>query len=75
MPKHHVVPRPHEHAFDVHHELVQSLFERYSDPSGGGGERLVDVEAFYGRLKRAVLPPSAPSRDEAAARQGLLLLG
>ena len=55
--------RPLDAAYDINPELVSSLFARYSDPSGWDGERLVDVEAFYGRLKRSVQPETRMPKE------------
>ena len=51
---HHVIRQPLQPTFDVSQQVVNVLFERYSEPSGGDGERLVDCDAFYGRLRRNV---------------------
>ena len=43
---------------------MHALFERYADPAGWDGERLVDVEAFYGRLRRSVQPQPTLAKEK-----------
>ena len=62
--RHHVLRRPDQPSYDVNHDLVDQLFSRYCEASGGGGERLVDIEAFYGRLKRSVDPDARLTREK-----------
>ena len=62
-PKHHVMQRPLDAGYDVSSDLVNALFARYCAPSGYNGERLVDVEALYGRLKRSVDPSRRLTRE------------
>ena len=60
---HHVMRRPLEAGYDVSSDLVNALFARYCAPCGWNGERLVDVEALYGRLKRSVDPARRLTRE------------
>ena len=61
---HHVITRPAQSSYDVNHELVNALFLRYADPSGADNEKLVDIEAFYGRMKRSLQPPPKLSKEK-----------
>ena len=55
--------RPLDAGYDVSSDLVNALFARYCAPSGYNGERLVDVEALYGRRKRSVDPSRRLTRE------------
>ncbi len=43
---HFSMPRPTDATYDVNPDLVSALFMRYSEPSGHGSERLVDIESL-----------------------------
>ena len=62
--RHFGMARPLSLQYDIHHELVDALFDRYCEASGWGGERLVDIETLYGRLKRSVQPAASAPREK-----------
>jgi len=45
---------PHGWKFDVRHDTLAALFDKYAERIGH--ERLVDVEGLYAKLKRSVTP-------------------
>ena len=59
---HFVIREPRTPSYDVQRALVDQLFERYSEASGG--ERLIDADALYGRLKRSVEPDGRLSKNK-----------
>lgn len=70
--KHWGMREPKAPTLDVNYEILDAMFERYSEAAGWGGERLVDLDSLYARLKRYVKPEARATRSGVDKHAGSL---